>query len=141
MSDIDRFWRVYRPEWSVHHVSDTDGEDGRQECVQRFINQYKGRILPEDSRMVPWSLTAPEWWPWMLELRLPVMKGEYKGRPLALEHAHRIDGVVVFEGGRGEERLLSYGRRMLRKGFVDSQGLEDAGAARGTESEAGRAGA
>jgi hypothetical protein len=131
MGDSDRFWRVYRDEWSVVYCSDTDGADGRAECGQRFRKDYEGRVLPEDCRLVPWSLTVQEWWPWMLELRLPVMKGEYSSRPLALEHAHKIDGRVVLEGSREDKKILGYGKKMLREDSGVSPGLDEEGAPRG----------
>ncbi len=126
MADDDRFWRVYKPEWSVVYTSDGDGEDGRKECRRRYDAVYAGRVRLEDCRVVPLSLTGPEWWPWMMELHLPVMKGEYSNRPLALGHAHKIDGVVVLEGSRADRKLLNYSWQMLRKDSADGEKGNDA---------------
>jgi hypothetical protein len=135
--DAERFWRVYKPEWCVAYVSDNDGVDGRQECFQKFDTAYRGRVRQEDCRLVPWSLELTEWCPWMLELLLPTMKGEYTSRPPALEHARKIDGVVVLEGSKADKKLLNYGKRMLREVSVDGQPVDDEGAARGAAGEAG----
>jgi hypothetical protein len=115
MGDEQRFWRVYRLEWSVVFISDSDGENGIRECLRQYESVYAGKVKPSDYRLGPWSLTEPDAWPWALELLLPVMKGEYVNRPLALGHAHKIDGVVVLEGSTANKTLLNYGKRMLRE--------------------------
>jgi hypothetical protein len=134
MGDEQRFWRAYKLEWCVVYVSDTDGQDGEQECQRRFNDVYLGKVRPVDCRLVPWSLALPEQWPWMLELLLPSMKGEYTGRASALEHARKIEGVVALEGSKADRKLLDYGKRMLREGSY--YGLDDEGVARGAASEA-----
>ncbi len=120
MDDDQRFWRVYKQEWCVVYISDTEGHDGMVECQQRYGTSYRGRVRPDEWRLGPWSLMAPELWPWGLELFLPVMKGEYVSRPSALDRAHKIEGVVVLEGSKADRRLLNYGRRMLREDSVDA---------------------
>jgi hypothetical protein len=141
MGDEQRFWRVYKQEWAVAYVSDTDGKDGMEECQQWFGEYYKGKVRPEEWRVEPWSLTFPPEWPWMLTLFLPIMRGEHVGRPAALEQAHKIEGLVVLEGSKADKKLLNYGRRMLREGSGDGQGLHAEGSSRGAEGEEGRAGA
>lgn len=133
----ERFWRVYRSEWCVVYISDTDGEEGQRECARKFDEAYAGRVRPEEGRVVPWSPDRPEWWPWMLEIHLPAMKGEYSSRPLALEHARKICGEVVLEGSRSDKRLLGYGKWMLRKEHGASPELDDAGAAGGAPGQEG----
>jgi hypothetical protein len=80
---------------------------------------------------------SPPDWPWMLVLFLPIMRGEYVNRPLALKFAHGIGGVVVLEGSKTDRKLLNYGKRMLREGSGDGQELDAEGAARGAEGDAG----
>jgi hypothetical protein len=137
MEEEQRFWRVYKSEWVVTYTSDAEGEDGERECEQKFVEVYEGRVRSDDSRTVPWSLSHPEWWPWLLELRLPTMKGEYSSRPLALEYARKIDGEVVLEGSRADKRILGYGKLMLRREHVDSPELDAEGASRGASGQAG----
>lgn len=133
MGDEQRFWRVYRFEWAVVYISDSNGENGIRECQQRFDTTYEGKV--RQWRLGPWSLSSPDAWPWGLELMLPVLKGEHVNRPLALEHAHKIDdAAVVLEGSKADKKLVNYGKRMLREGSGDGQGLDAAG-------EEGRAGA
>jgi hypothetical protein len=114
MTDEQRFWRVYKQEWAVAYVSDTDGQVGMEQCQERYGKVYKGKVRPEEWRVEPWSLLFPLRWPWMLVLFLPIMRGEHVSRPAALEHAHKIDGVVVLEGSKADKKLLNYGKRMLR---------------------------
>jgi hypothetical protein len=124
--------------WCVMYVSDSDGEDGKLECVQRYREQYAGRVQEGDWGLRAWSDSLPaSSWPWMLVLRLSVMRGEYSKRPPALEHAHKIAGAVVLEGSRAELALLSYGKKMLKAGSVDGQELEAEGSARGAAGQAG----
>jgi hypothetical protein len=130
MSDSDRFWRVYRVEWCVAYASDADGAAGELECRRKFEQEFAGKISPEDWRLVSWNERFRDVWPMMLELRLPVMKGEYRHRPDALRHASSIDSRVLLEGSQDEKKLLDYGRKKLRKGSVDSQGVDAADPAR-----------
>lgn len=141
MGESSRFWRVYKSEWCVMHVADSDGEEGRLECLQALEQRYAGRIMKPDARLVPWSEADPGQWPWMLELHLPVMKGEHVTRPPALEQARKIDGVAVLEGSRADLKILGYGKKMLREGSLDGQGVDAASLACGAAGEASGAGA
>jgi hypothetical protein len=115
MDSTSGFWRVYRDEWTVQHVSDADGEDGRRECMQRFIDDYQGQVRAGEWRVMAWSESESGEWPWMLEVHLPVMKGEWRDQRDALEHAHQVDGTVVLEDSPEERELLRRGTEMTRK--------------------------
>jgi hypothetical protein len=134
MADSDRFWRIYKTEWCVAYVSDTDGSEGKRECVKWYQEQYTGRVREDDWGLEAWSGNLPDSWPWMLMLRLPVMKGEYTGRPAALAYASEIKGLVVLEGSKADLKLLSYGKKMMREGSVDSQSVGETAPACGAES-------
>jgi hypothetical protein len=115
MDSTDGFWRVYRDEWAVEYVSDSDGEDGRRECMQKFIDDYQGLVRAGQWRVVPWSEAKSGEWPWMLELRLMVMKGEWRDRRDASGHASKVDGTVVQEDSPEERELLHRGIEMTRE--------------------------
>jgi hypothetical protein len=115
MDSTSGFWRVYRDEWTVTHVSDADGEDGKRECMQRFVDGYQGRVRAGEWRIVSWSESDPGGWPWMLEVHLPVMKGEWCDRQDARIHAAEIGGSVVREDSREELEMLRRGAEMTRK--------------------------
>lgn len=112
---VGEFWRVYVREWTVAYISDTEGDAGRAECEAKFADAYGGRVRDDEWRVEPFSLTDPGGWPWMLMLRLPVMKGEYPTRPLAQDHATRVDGEVVQEHSTRDQGLIRYGQLMLGK--------------------------
>lgn len=104
------FWRVYCDEWTVVYVSDGDGEDGRRECMQKFMDGYQGRVRSGEWRIVSWSEVPG--WPWMLEVHQPVMKGEWCSRDDAAVHAREVDGTVVPEDSAAERELLRRGTEM-----------------------------
>jgi len=137
MSDSDRFWRVYRSEWAGVYTSDADGVTGKSECTEKLDEAYAGRLHREEARVVPWSSSQPELWPWLLELYLPVMKGEYSSHPLALEHARKVGGSVVLEGSQDDRKFLGYGKLMLRREHVDSSDMGGESVARGASGQAG----
>lgn len=112
----DRFWRVYRLEWVVAYSSDSDGEEGRRECVKRFGDFFAGRVLDREWKVEAWNLQAPDSWPWMLQLLLPVLKGEHVNRPAALLHAREIGGQVALEGSREDMKIRACGEHMLPAG-------------------------
>lgn len=140
MGDDQRFWRVYRQEWAVVYISDTDGQAGMEECQKFFGELYAGKVRETEWRVGPWSMSEPELWPWGLELLLPVLKGEFTDRPRALVYARVIDGVVALEGSVSDKHLLNYGKRMLygngKRGSVGRQGMGSEGAPRGAEGQA-----
>lgn len=98
------FWRVYRTEWSVAYVSDANGEDGKQECIDVLGSGFDASVW----RIVPWSESNPEGWPWMLEAHLPVMKGEFTGEQDALDWSTEIGGAVAREGSREDKQMQRY---------------------------------
>jgi hypothetical protein len=104
-SDDSRFWRVYRTEWSVVYVSDSDGEAGKQECLKRFEESFRDSGHFMDWRVVAWSESDPDGWAYMLELQQPVLKGEYRDRPTALIHAREIGGKAIMEGSREDTKI------------------------------------
>lgn len=109
---MDGFWRVYRAEWNVAHVSDADGEDGRSECTKR--GEQSG--VPQGYwRAAAWSETNPEGWPWMLEVRLAVLKGEHRDEAAARSHASAIGGTAVRENSPEDKRLQSELTTTLRR--------------------------
>ena len=114
-SNDEGFWRVYRSEWVVEYVSDADGEEGTRECMRKFLDGYRCRVQDGDWRIVAWSETDPGGWPCMLEVHLPVMKGEYRNQKDADVHVRKTGGTVVREGSPEETGLLHRGAEMTRK--------------------------
>lgn len=111
------FWRVYAPEWTVAHVSDADGEGGRAECEEVYRSRYNGQVPEGDWRAEPWSAGHPGEWPWTLEIRLPVMKGEFRLREDAEAVAAGMGGVVECEGSEAELAMRHQVRDLVtRKG-------------------------
>ena len=55
---------------------------------------------------MPWSEADPQGWPWITEILLPVMKGEYRGQEDARKHAAEIGGTAVQEDSPEERKLL-----------------------------------
>jgi hypothetical protein len=102
------FWRVYREEWTVAYVSDADGEEGALECREKFRSSYEGRVRPDGWRVVAWNEKNPGGWPWMLEIRLPVMKGEHVREQDADCHARETGAVVAREGSPEEREILRH---------------------------------
>jgi hypothetical protein len=111
----DGFWRVYRAEWTVAYISDADGEEGTRECMQKFMAAYEGRVQPGEWRVVAWSESDPAGWPVMLEVRLPVMKGEYRDEQDARGHASEVDGTVVRENSGEEIAMLRHAALMTQE--------------------------
>ena len=95
---MSTFWRVYRTEWAVAYVSDVDGKAGRVECEGRGGKDHEWRA-------VPWSKSNPEGWPWVLEVRRPVLKGEYRDVGDAAKHAAEIGGQAVLEGSPEDKAI------------------------------------
>jgi hypothetical protein len=95
------FWRVYREEWTVAHVSDADGDSGHLECDAKM----SGADDQLSWRIVPWSETEPGRWPWMLEVHLPVMKGEFTTPEGAESYAAAIGGTVAAEGSAEDKEF------------------------------------
>lgn len=106
-------WRVYREEWTVAHVSAADGS--AQECSDWFTAHFEEAVGSADWRVVPWSQEDPGGWPWMLELRLPVLKGEYLSRDVAEGVAVRIGGDLAREGSEKDLQLQRRGDILMRK--------------------------
>lgn len=109
------FWRVWLDEWSVVYVSDTDGEPAERECQDRFSESYEDKVQVGGWRIVPWSTDEPGGWPWMLEVRLPVMKGEYRDEAAATDHASRIGGIVAREGSQMDRKIQRYEKDLTRR--------------------------
>lgn len=108
-----KLWRVYCDEWSVAYVSEVDG--GSQECTDRFRSHYEGSVGQDEWRVAPWSEEDPGGWPWMLELRVPVMKGEYLSEDVAEGVASRLAGKVAREGSDLDAQLQRRGNVLIRK--------------------------
>lgn len=108
MGNEGKFWRVYRDEWTVAYVSDADGNAGQRECMERSAGKKDGSF-----RLMAWSETDPNGWPWMLEVRFPVMKGEFMHRGDAATFAAEVGGIVVREGSTEDKEMLRRCQSML----------------------------
>jgi hypothetical protein len=120
-------WRVYVTEWVTVYTSDAADEAGGAEAAQFLKDTYAGRVRPEDVRLaVPPSGfmeelagLPPAEMQVTAQVRRPNLRGEWKARDFADDHAARIcqeEGVtpsVVGTGTPEEQALIDYGKRML----------------------------
>lgn len=115
MSQSDATWRVYLNEWVTFYSSDAHGPEGEAECRAHFDRKYKGRVREQDWRVTCSVTSTLGGWPYLLELRLPNLRGEFKDRmdALALPSGHSPEARIVQRGSPQEQALLEYGVKML----------------------------
>jgi hypothetical protein len=106
-------WRVYLPEWLIVYSSNAFTEQGKAECLQHFADRYAGRVREEDWRVVCSVTSKPGGWPYLLELRLPNLRGEFKDRQDVPVYDAE-DAYLVRRGSAEEQALLEYGKKMLK---------------------------
>jgi hypothetical protein len=116
-------WRVYVTEWVTAYTSDGTDEAGAAETRAWLEATYAGRVQAEDLELV--LITAKQddgpFSPAHVSgrVRKPNLRGEWKNREDADEHAARIEAAedvipeVVGAGTQEEQALLDYGKRML----------------------------
>lgn len=116
-----QIWCVYSQEWLAVYSSDMIGLAGRNECQGVYIRRYEGRIREHDTRLQPWSETSSNAYPWMLELRLWNLRGEFVSQALGERFvtANNLaaDGPdrapVVRKNSAADRALREYGQKML----------------------------
>ncbi len=124
VGNIDRFskpdaeaedlFRLYRPEWIIAYTAHV-ALDGYQTeelgvvCRNYFVKNYQDRVHAEDMRITADDKVRPEWV--RLELRLPVLKGEFVHRADAEAHAQGWEPpfAIVERNSRADHDLRSYG--------------------------------
>ena len=106
MSDT---WCVYQPDWV--EVRRTSVPGGRDLLAAVFRSDWKGKVGDDDWRLAGFGKRDQP--SWILELKLPCLKGEFKDKELAEQHAGTLGegAVVVPWGSEEEEELLAYGTR------------------------------
>lgn len=98
--------RLYRTEWTVAWGAETV-----EECQTKFQDLYHGRVREED-----WRITEAPYVGYLLELFLPVCKGEFKRTLWASSYAEArgwTDYTVVARNSKADHDLRAYGTRRL----------------------------
>lgn len=110
-------WRVWEQHWIIAYTSDADGEDGEQECREHFQARYQGNVHDKEWRVVP----SDKYWPATLQLKLPVVVGEYRTRQQAedLRDEMLVEGSefalwMTELGSPADKELEQYGQRKLK---------------------------
>jgi hypothetical protein len=101
----ESWWRVYRREWSTIFNSDATGDAGRREALEHAA-LIPPETDPDTWRVVPWSETRQDDWPWSLEVKAPLMRGEFQGKINAEKLADMLGGCIVVEKGSSEDKQL-----------------------------------
>lgn len=99
-------WKVYQPDWLIVCATTSD-----LLCRDYFDRFYAGRVRDEDVRY-----NSAVGGTFVLELRLPNLKGEFKYKHLAEAwvELHPAKGTeIVARSSRAEMKLLEYGKRKL----------------------------
>jgi hypothetical protein len=111
-------WRVYVREWMIVYTSDSSGPEGADECWDHFERLYKGRVRKMDRQVIT---DSPHVHPYLLKLRLPNLKGEFRDQADARVLVSDLvdagcSSYMVQRGSEDEKVLLDYGRKMLPDG-------------------------
>lgn len=109
-------WRVYHREWITVFRSQNHGRLARSEIDHFYAVKYKGRVKESEVRVIPTSQKNPEEWPWLLQLKLPNLMGEFKHEDDAVAYIGNVlDGVaeLVRRNSKPDHRLRNYGKNML----------------------------
>jgi len=111
---MEPVWRLYAPDWLTVFTSTKDGEAGKQECLGNFSERFEGRVDDGD-----WQIVIPESGGWLtfLQVRLPVLKGEFTDERAVHRRAGEFEGLpyrIVRRGSPEERELQAYGRRRLQ---------------------------
>lgn len=118
--ETDDVYRLYRPEWVIAYgttrgPADADEKDMLVRTMQYFRDHYEGRVRPEDVRF---SVTnqSTTYAIARLDIRMPVLKGEFKFAFLAERHANEqgwSDWQIVARNSKADHELRSYGVKLL----------------------------
>ncbi len=112
-------FRLYRPEWTVAFTACATPNGYTPEqvvgvCTEHFRHRYDGRVHNDDWRVVGHTYDSPAIA--RLELRLPVLKGEFVHRADAEAHAHEQGWetfAIVERHSRADHDLRNYGVKKL----------------------------
>jgi len=114
--EVKEIWRVYHHEWITVFRSQHHGLLARKEIDNFYGVKYKGRVKPEDVRVIPTSPKNQDEWPWLLQLFLPNMRGEFRDEVDARAYAKSMDftaPVVVIKNSLLDHQIRQYGVKML----------------------------
>lgn len=106
------WWHVWHREWASVYESDEAGDAGRREALAAAARIVPLALWEAGSwRVVPWSESSQDTWPWSVEIMAPVLRGEFTDKDLADELATRLPGAIVaIKGSDDDKALLQEGK-------------------------------
>lgn len=106
-------YRVYVRDWLIHYTTDATGEDGIAEALRVYTERYAGRVHSDDYKIYSHGPAYSA----VVQLRVPVLRGEFKHEADALAEAENLEGAeVVVRNSASDYKLREYGVKKLGPG-------------------------